>query len=50
MIGRKSFAVIVVLAVTVGSAAGIGIGVVLAVASDRARTLWEPIDWNGADD
>lgn len=50
MIGRKSFAVIVVLAVAAGSAAGVGIGVILAVASDRARTLWEPIDWDGADD
>jgi hypothetical protein len=50
MIGRKSFAVIVVLAVAAGSAAGIALGVVAAVASDRARNLWEPIDWDGVDD
>ena len=50
MIGRKMFGVMVVLAVTVGSVAGIALGVVLAVASDRARSLWEPIDWDGVDD
>jgi len=50
MIGRKTFAVMVVLAVTAGAASGVALGVVLAVASDRARALWEPIDWDGVDE
>ncbi len=50
MIGARTFAVIVVLAVTAGAVAGTAIGVGLAVAVDRGRALLGEVDWDGADD
>lgn len=50
MIGAKTFVLLCVLAATAGVIAGTALGVGLAVTTDRARSLFEPIDWEGVDD
>lgn len=50
MIGRKTFGLVVALAVTVGVVAGSALGIGLATAVDRASALLGEVDWDGADD
>jgi hypothetical protein len=50
MIGTRTFAVMVVLAVTAGAVAGTAIGIVVAVAVDRTRDLFGEVDWDGGDE
>jgi hypothetical protein len=50
MIGTKTFAVMVVLAVTAGAVAGTALGVAVAVWTDRLRGVFGEVDWDGAGD
>jgi hypothetical protein len=50
VIGTRTFAVMVVLAVAAGAVAGTAIGVSLAVWTDRLRYVLGEVEWDGAEE